>query len=130
MSFLGANRGFIKGIVSSEPSSTIASKAEFPDFGIYCVKWRRFGAKEENESKFVIAGIDILQPPLNIYCSIEEQMFVKVPMTLKVVLKNPSPSILHIISSLSVPTSDNFMCSGHRQVNIIFFIINNYYILQ
>lgn len=111
----GANRGFMKGIVCSETAPS--AKEPFPDFGIYCVKWRRCGAKEENESKFVISGIDILQPPLNIYCSIEEKMFVKVPMTLKVVLKNPSPGILHIISILSVPSSDNFMCSGHRQVS-------------
>lgn len=117
----GSNRGFMKGIVCIEPASSV--KEPYPDFGIYCVKWRRSGAKEETESKFVIAGIDILQPPLNIYCSIEEKMFVKVPMTLKVVLKNPSSRILHIVSTLSVPSSDNFMCSGHRQVRGFVFLI-------
>lgn len=29
----------------------------FPLFGVYCVRWRRPGATEENESKFMINGI-------------------------------------------------------------------------
>lgn len=29
----------------------------FPLFGVYCVRWRRPGASEENESKFLINGI-------------------------------------------------------------------------
>lgn len=29
----------------------------FPLFGVYCIRWRRPGATEENESKFLINGI-------------------------------------------------------------------------
>lgn len=33
------------------------SPAVFPLFGVYCVRWRRPGCAEENESKFLINGI-------------------------------------------------------------------------
>lgn len=112
----GPCRGFIKGVVASD-ATTIAA----PIFGVYCIKWRRSGSKDENESKFVVSGLDIDEPPLNIYCSIEEKMFVKVPMTLKVVLKNPTANVVHLISTLSVSNSDNFMCSGHKQLDISIF---------
>ncbi|KAM7354828.1 trafficking protein particle complex subunit 11 gry [Cochliomyia hominivorax] len=90
-------------------------------FGFYCVKWRRCGGKEENESKFVIYGLPIVEPPLNIYCSIEEKMFVKMPMTFKVVLKNPTPKVIHLIAVLSISNTDNFICSGHKQLDISIF---------
>lgn len=28
-----------------------------PDFGVYCIRWRRTGHLDENESKFIIGGI-------------------------------------------------------------------------
>lgn len=119
----GPCRGFIKGVLTSEinTATNTTSTAAPQIFGIYCIKWRRNNSKEENESKFVVSGLDIDEPPLNIYCSIEEKMFVKVPMTLKVVLKNPTSKVVHLISTLSVSSSDNFMCSGHKQLDISIF---------
>ncbi|XP_055843157.1 trafficking protein particle complex subunit 11 [Episyrphus balteatus] len=114
----GKCRGFIKGVLTND-SNAAATTA--PIFGVYCIKWRRNGCKDENESKFVVTGLDIDEPPLNIYCSIEEKMFVKVPMTLKVVLKNPTAKVVHLISTLSVSNSDNFMCSGHKQLDVSIF---------
>lgn len=29
----------------------------WPVFGVYCIRWRRTGSRDENESKFVIQGI-------------------------------------------------------------------------
>ncbi|XP_060652772.1 trafficking protein particle complex subunit 11 [Drosophila nasuta] len=110
----GHHRGFIKGVytLDATQSSTI------PKFGVFCIRWRRPGVKEENESKFIISGLDIAEPPLNIYCTIEEKMFVKMPMAFKVVLKNPTTHVLHLIATLSISKSDNFICSGHKQLDV------------
>ena len=62
----GHLRGFIKGILLNE------NPGNLPIFGVYCIKWRRTNSQIENESKFVISGIDIDEPPLNIYSSIEQ----------------------------------------------------------
>lgn len=32
-----------------------------PDFGVYCIRWRRTGFSDENESKFIIGGIGKIQ---------------------------------------------------------------------
>lgn len=77
----GHCRGFIKGLPANEANQMP------PIFGVYCIKWRRAGQKEEKESKFVISGIQIDEPILNLYCTIEETMYAKVPMTLKITLK-------------------------------------------
>lgn len=108
----GHCRGFIKGVYTLEPERASA----VPIFGVFCIRWRRANGKEENESKFVISGMDIAEPPLNIYCTIEEKMFVKMPMAFKVVLKNPTTHVLHLIANLSISKTDNFICSGHKQV--------------
>lgn len=107
----GHCRGFIKKIYTLE-----GNPSAVPIFGVFCIRWRRANCKEENESKFVIRGLDIAEPPLNIYCTIEEKMFVKMPMAFKVVLKNPTTHVLHLIANLSISKTDNFICSGHKQV--------------
>ncbi|XP_055376778.1 trafficking protein particle complex subunit 11 isoform X2 [Condylostylus longicornis] len=109
----GHLRGFIKSVLLNE------NPGVFPIFGLYCIKWRRSGSKEENESKFLINGIDIDEPPLNLYCSIEEKIFVKIPMPFKIVFKNPTTKVIPLIATLS--NNDNFMCSGHKQLNISVF---------
>ncbi|XP_026845227.1 trafficking protein particle complex subunit 11 [Drosophila persimilis] len=109
----GHCRGFIKGIYTLEENPSPA-----PVFGVFCIRWRRANAKEENESKFIISGLEIAEPPLNIYCTIEEKMFVKMPMAFKVVIKNPTTHVLHLIATLSISKADNFICSGHKQLDI------------
>ncbi|SPP76212.1 trafficking protein particle complex subunit 11 isoform X1 [Drosophila guanche] len=109
----GHCRGFIKGIYTLEENPSPA-----PVFGVFCIRWRRANAKEENESKFIISGLDIAEPPLNIHCTIEEKMFVKMPMAFKVVIKNPTTHVLHLIATLSISKADNFICSGHKQLDI------------
>ncbi|XP_013106781.1 trafficking protein particle complex subunit 11 [Stomoxys calcitrans] len=129
----GHLRGFLKGSVLTDQQQ---SQHHQILFGFYCVKWRRSGSKEENESKFVIMGMPILEPPLNVYCSMEEKMFVKMPITFKVVLKNPTSKVLHLIASLSISIADNFICSGHKQLDISIFafgekeLVYNLYPLQ
>lgn len=119
----GHLRGFLKGslLVDStyqqQPQTPSTNLSNQTIFGFYCIKWRRAGHKEENESKFVITGLPIVEPPLNIYCTIEEKMFVKMPMTFKVVLKNPTPKVVHLIATLTISNTDNFICSGHKQVS-------------
>lgn len=114
----GHLRGFLRGSVLATDASTLQLQQNHQLlFGFYCVKWRRIGSKEENESKFVIVGIPIVEPPLNVYCSIEEKMFVKMPITFKVVLKNPTAKVVHLIATLSISMTDNFICSGHKQVS-------------
>lgn len=113
----GHHRGFIKSVYPLN-LPILDNLQEVPTiFGVFCIRWRRVGVKEENESKFVITGFSIREPPLNIYCTIEEKMFVKMPMAFKVVLKNPINHVLHLIATLSISKSDNFICSGHKQVS-------------
>lgn len=113
----GHHRGFIKSVYPLNVP-ILNNLQEVPTvFGVFCIRWRRVGVKEENESKFVITGFSIREPPLNIYCTIEEKMFVKMPMAFKVVLKNPINHVLHLIATLSISKSDNFICSGHKQVS-------------
>ncbi|XP_014094230.3 trafficking protein particle complex subunit 11 isoform X1 [Bactrocera oleae] len=116
----GHCRGFFKRIVTAEPETqaTTTTIQQQPNFGVYCIRWRRSGHKEENESKFLIQGLEIEEPPLNIYCTIEEKMFVKMPMTYKVVLRNPTSNVLHLVATLSISIADNFICSGHKQLDI------------
>ena len=119
----GHLRGFLKGSLLMDSTNTQQQQLSTAlsnqiVFGFYCIKWRRSGCKEENESKFVITGLPIVEPPLNIYCTIEEKMFVKMPMTFKVVLKNPTPKVVHLIATLTISNTDNFICSGHKQVGI------------
>lgn len=113
----GHHRGFIKSVYPLNTALAELVTIVPPKFGVFCIRWRRVGVKEENESKFIITGFNIVEPPLNIYCTIEEKMFVKMPMAFKVVLKNPINHVLHLIATLSISKSDNFICSGHKQVS-------------
>lgn len=47
-------RGFFKNVPTKIGDT---NPPMFPLFGVYCVRWRRPGATEENESKFLINGI-------------------------------------------------------------------------
>lgn len=47
-------RGFFK---NNPAKISDTNPAVFPLFGVYCVRWRRPGASEENESKFLVNGI-------------------------------------------------------------------------
>lgn len=88
--------------------------------GVYCVRWRRAGDISENESKFIINSLEIVEAPLNIYCYLDEKMYVKVPMTLRIILRNTTNSTLLLKSCLK--NADNFMFAGHSQVYIIIII--------
>lgn len=106
------NRGFFKKIFPHD-SGTV------PIFGVYCIRWRRSGFSEENESKFVISGVEVIEPPINMYCYFDRKMYLRTPMTLKVTLKNPSSRILHLITSLN--NCESFMFAGHKQVIFVSF---------
>lgn len=45
-------KGFLK-----EKAIAESSGMSWPVFGVYCIRWRRTGSRDENESKFVIQGI-------------------------------------------------------------------------
>lgn len=47
-------RGFFKNVPTKVGE---INTAMFPLFGVYCIRWRRTGSTEENESKFLINGI-------------------------------------------------------------------------
>lgn len=94
---------------------TLLSQSLLPQImGIYCVRWRRSGQLSENESKFLIKSIEIVEAPLNIHCYLDETMYVKVPMTLIISLRNTTNSTLHLKTGLK--NADNFMFAGHSQV--------------
>lgn len=61
-------------------------------------------------------SLEIVDAPLNIYCYLDEKMYVKVPMTLTITLKNSSNATIHLKSFLK--NADNFMFAGHTQVNL------------
>lgn len=104
--FLNANTICLNNKVSSETTPQI--------MGVYCVRWRRSGEISENESKFLVNSIEIVEAPLNIQCYLDEIMFVKVPMTLIISLRNTTNSTLHLKTGLK--NADNFMFAGHSQV--------------
>uniref|UniRef100_A0A1B0G1W3 Trafficking protein particle complex subunit 11 n=1 Tax=Glossina morsitans morsitans TaxID=37546 RepID=A0A1B0G1W3_GLOMM len=61
------------------------------------------------------------RPPLNIYCSIEERAYVKMPMTFKITFKNSTAKVIHLIATLIINNSDSFICSGHKQLDVSIF---------
>lgn len=130
----GAPKGRPVETTGNDVSSTLREKVLI--FGVYCIRWCRSSSPNMiNEAKFVINGIgkihvlcfkmtiklqnvsitEVIDPPLNIYCYLEEKMYVRVPMTLRVTLKNPTRRIIQLQALLN--SSDSFMFSGHRQVN-------------
>ncbi|XP_050073443.1 trafficking protein particle complex subunit 11 [Anopheles maculipalpis] len=110
-------------------SSTVAPNGTgWPVFGVYCVRWCRSRTPNVvNESKFIINGIEVIDPPLNLYCYIEQRMYVRLPMTLRVTLRNPTRRILHLQAILN--SSDSFMFAGHRQLNVSIFAYSTYDLL-
>lgn len=87
-------------------------------FGVYCIRWRRVGEIFENETKIMVNSIEIVEAPLNLNCYLDEKMYVKVPMTLTITLKNTTNSTIHLKSHLK--NADNFMFAGHSQVKYFF----------
>ena len=83
-------------------------------FGLYCIKWKKTKSDIVSESKFVVTGLDVIEPPINIYCYIKQRLYVREVFTLKITLKNPTKNILHLIATLN--SCDGFMFAGHRQV--------------
>lgn len=108
--FLGAN------VLNIDNHNQMTSaKSNQHIIGVYCVRWRRAGEPFENESKLLVNCIEIVEAPLNIYCFLDEKMYVKVPMTLKITLRNMTSSTIHLKSLLK--NADNFMFAGHSQVS-------------
>lgn len=62
---------------------------------------------------------EIVEAPLNIYCYLDEKMYVKVPMTLTITLKNSTNATIHLKSCLK--NADNFMFAGNTQVSWGFY---------
>ncbi|XP_053683190.1 trafficking protein particle complex subunit 11 [Sabethes cyaneus] len=119
--------GFINaGLSTLQTSESAADKSLI--FGIYCIRWcRSCSPNVINESKFVINGIEVIDPALNLYCYLEEKMYVRIPMTLRITLKNPTRKILHLQALLN--SSDSFMFSGHKQLNVTIFAFSTYDLL-
>ena len=92
--------------------------SDFNVLGLYCIKWKKTNSDVVSESKFVITGLKIIEPPINIYCYIKQRLYVREVFTLKITLKNPTKDILHLIATLN--SCDGFMFAGHRQVFFIY----------
>lgn len=106
-------KGFLKTNAINLADSTL-STVNHPIVGVYCIRWRRSGEKNENETKLIVNCVDIVEAPLNLYCYFDEKMYVKVPMTLTIILKNTTNATIHLRSYLK--NADNFMFAGHTQV--------------
>jgi trafficking protein particle complex subunit 11 len=61
---------------------------------------------------------DVKEPLLNIYCAINDRVYVREFFTYRVTLKNPHSSILNLVANFNVNSTDGFMFAGHRQVNV------------
>lgn len=108
------SKGFLcANVLNVENQSTKPSAQHI--IGVYCVRWRRAGESLENESKLLVNCIEIIEAPLNLYCFLDEKMYVKVPMTLKITLRNMTNATIHLKSCLK--NADNFMFAGHSQVS-------------
>lgn len=96
----------------------ILNKPETPSniFGVYCIKWKKSGSNVVNESKFAISGIEVINPPINIYSYVDKFLYVREIFTLKITLKNPTKNIIHLQAIFN--SADGFMFAGHRQLNI------------
>lgn len=112
------SKGFLCANVLNVDNQMAASmKPNQQIIGVYCIRWRRAGERFENESKLLVNCIEIIEAPLNLYCFLDEKMYVKVPMTLKITLRNMTNSTIHLKSCLK--NADNFMFAGHSQVSLI-----------
>lgn len=110
------SKGFLcANVLSIDKNNQMKSAKSNQQIGIYSIRWRRAGDSFENESKLLVNCIEIVEAPLNIYCFLDEKMYVKVPMTLKITLRNVTNSTIHLKSWLK--NADNFMFAGHSQVS-------------
>lgn len=109
------SKGFLCATILSVDNQLASTKPNQQIMGVYCIRWRRAGASVENESKLLVKCIEIIEAPLNLYCFLDEKMYVKVPMTLKITLRNMTNSTIHLKSCLK--NADNFMFAGHSQVS-------------
>lgn len=130
----GRRKGFINAKLNLLDEKSIDPTRKF---GMYCIKWKKSDSDIINESKFVIKGIgkttksnhfnilkiiilaDVKEPLLNIYCAIDERVYVREYFTYKVTLKNPHESLLNLLVTFNVNSTDGFMFAGHRQVNVV-----------
>uniref|UniRef100_A0A182Q4N5 Trafficking protein particle complex subunit 11 n=1 Tax=Anopheles farauti TaxID=69004 RepID=A0A182Q4N5_9DIPT len=120
--------GFINAQYNRLDGGAGSGASTWPIFGMYCVRWCRSRTPNVvNESKFIINGIEVIDPPLNLYCYIDQRMYVRLPMTLRITLKNPTRRILHLQAILN--SSDSFMFAGHRQLNVSIFSYSSYDLL-
>lgn len=113
-SLVGNRKGFLRSNAINFQTAS-SSDPRNPIVGVYCIRWRRFGALSENETKMIVNCIKIVEAPLNLGCALDEKMYVKVPMTLSISLKNTTNSTIHLKSLLK--NTDNFMFAGHSQVS-------------
>jgi trafficking protein particle complex subunit 11 len=150
---IGDSRGFFRACLDEPPHTQ-----HFPAFGIYCMKWKRSHTNDVNESKFIINGIgrrvvvmilkmfsqiffntlfaDVIEPPLNIYSYFDKKLYVRIPITWKITIKNPSNKIVYLQAILN--GSDSFMFAGHRQVKctsffwgqLKFFKVTNFFSVE
>lgn len=111
---VGNRKGFLcKNAINLR--NTLSGRSENRIVGVYCIRWRRAGDLCENETKLIVNCIEIVEAPLNLYCYLDEKMYVKVPMTLTISLKNTTNSTIQLKTCLK--NADNFMFAGHSQVS-------------
>lgn len=110
---IGNRKGFL-GTNAINWTGTASELSNQSMIGVYCVRWRRNGERSENETKLFVNSIEIVDAPLNLYCYFDEKMYVKVPMTLTISLKNSTNATIQLKSYLK--NADNFMFAGHTQV--------------
>lgn len=115
-------KGFLCANIMNVDNQIASTKLNQPIIGVYCIRWRRAGEPIEHESKLLVKCIEIFEAPLNIYCFLDEKMYVKVPMTLKITLRNMTNSTIHLKSCLK--NADNFMFAGHSQVSSTISLYN------
>lgn len=61
---------------------------------------------------------DVREPLINVYCAIEQRVFVREFFTYSIKLKNPHAEILNMVAWFNINSADGFMFAGHRQVNV------------
>lgn len=67
---------------------------------------------------------EVVDPPLNIYCYLDDRMYVKVPMTLTVAIRNPTRYAMHLRTCLK--NSEHFMFSGNTQVSVLYYTMHGF----
>ncbi|KAG5674370.1 hypothetical protein PVAND_004344 [Polypedilum vanderplanki] len=114
-------KGFINGKINVLQDKNMIDLNK--KFGLYCIRWRKSNTDNAkiNESKFLIEGLDVVKPLLNIYCTStnNQRVFVREVFTYKILFRNPNDEILHFTATIG--NSDGFMFSGHKQLTFTIF---------